>query len=113
MFNYEIPTVSGHPFTERVTVLGVTYSLYFCWNWVSKCWVLDLWDQTGTVPILRGIPIVTGCDLLEQFAYLSAAPVAVGRSILTAMTIGPGVPPDDVPTFTNLGKEGHLFISTP
>jgi hypothetical protein len=29
------------------------------------------------------------------------------------MSIGPEVSPDTVPTFSNLGEDGHLYLTTP
>jgi len=105
----EIPTEAGHPFTERVSWLGVEYTLRFQWNPVSDCWVLDIWDSGNETPILTGMALVTGCDVLGQFAYL---PVAV-NAIITVMGVGPFQSPDAVPTFTNLGSDGRVYLLTP
>jgi hypothetical protein len=55
------------------------------------------------------MPLVTGSDLLEQFGYIPLG----ANTIFTVMTTGPDKSPDTVPTFTNLGGEGHLYVSTP
>jgi hypothetical protein len=107
--NIEIPTQSGAPFTERITLQDVVYTLDFHWNTVAKVWNLDFYDDTGQTPILRGVALVTGCDLLEQFAYLPLG----ARLILTTMTIGPGISPDTVPGFYNLGTDGRLYATMP
>lgn len=105
--NLEIPTQGGRPFTEQVELLGIVYTLKFNWNKRSKCWVLDVFTETDQFKILCGIPLVTGADLLEQFLY-----IPIGRhGFMTAMTFGPGLPADDVPTFFNLGTDGHLYYS--
>lgn len=107
--NAEIPTEAGRPFTERVGLSnGITYTLRFYWNSVAQCWHVDFSD-TGGLPILMGVPLVTGVDLLEQYGYMPLG----ARQILTAMTIGPDLSPDTVPTFTNLGIEGHLYVTSP
>lgn len=105
----EVPTQSGRPFTERVSILGVTYTLIFNWNAVTQCWMVDFYNEAGDAEILVGVPLVTGCDLLEQFGYMPLAATA----IYTAMSIGPGISPDTVPTFTNFGTDGHLYLTTP
>lgn len=105
--NLEIPTEPGRPFIERVTLRNATYTLKFNWNKRAKCWVLDIFDELAQYKILCGIPLVTGSDLLEQFLYIPIG--AVG--FLTALTFGPGIPPDNVPTFFNLGADGHLYYS--
>jgi hypothetical protein len=110
MRNYfEIPTRPGIPFKERVTLQNVTYSFSFKWNTVSLAWVLDVYDETGVIPIVSGIPIVTGADLLEQFPYLDFG----AHAVLMALTIAVGASPDEVPTFENLGVDGHLYYVTP
>jgi hypothetical protein len=106
---FEIPTQPGRPFRERVTLQNVTYLFSFSWNTVSKNWVLDVYNDTGTAAIVRGIPLVTGADLLEQFSYLDFG----AHAVLMALTIAVGVSPDEVPTFENLGIDGHLYYVTP
>jgi hypothetical protein len=104
--NLEIPTQPGRPFREEVALFDVTYTFKFNWNKRSKCWILDIFTDTG-LKVLCGVPLVTGSDLLEQFLYLP-----IGRyGILTALTFGPGIPPDNNPTFFNLGIDGHLYYS--
>ncbi len=56
-------------------------------------WVLDISDQSGT-PILQGIPLVTGADLLAQYGYYN-----FGGGLWVSTTNNP----DAVPTFDNLG----------
>lgn len=107
--HYEVPTMPGRPFSERFTIGNTTHSLYFCWNWVAQCWVVDIFNEAATTALIRGVPLVTGCDLLEQFGYLEVGT----KSILTVMCIGPDVSPDTIPTFTNLGTDGHVFITVP
>lgn len=105
--NLEIPTQGGRPFIEEVTIRGVTYTFRFNWNKRAECWVMDIFNDTAEFKILCGIPLVTGADLLEQFLYIE-----LGKAgFLTALTFGPGIPPDQVPTFFNLGIDGHLYYS--
>lgn len=92
-----------------MTLQGVTYTLWFNWNHVTQNWTVDFYDETGAGEVLLGVPLVTGADLLEQYGYLPLGAFA----ILTAITIGPGVSPDTVPSFTNLGSDGHLYVTTP
>jgi hypothetical protein len=70
---------------------------------------LDVTNFSNRVLLLSGIPLVTGADLLGQFGYM---PIG-SRTILTAMTMLAGVPADAVPTFANLGIDGHLYITNP
>lgn len=106
----EIPTGPGEPFSERIAWTdGVTYTLRFNWNTRANCWTVEFWNVGNTVKVVCGVPLVTGCDLLEQFAYLGLG----ANTILTVMAIGPALSPDTVPTFYNLGIDGHLYMTTP
>ena len=105
----EIPTRPGRPFKQRTDVLGVTYTFHFRFNVVSNTWIMEVWDDGDVNKVLCGIPLVTGCDLLGQYMYL---PIGA-NAIMTVMTIGPGISPDTVPSFYNLGVDGHLFLLTP
>jgi hypothetical protein len=87
----------------------VTYTLAFRWNTVSRVWMLDIYDEDMTAALIRGIALVTGCDLLEQFAYMTLG----ATLMLTVMTIGPGVSPDNIPDFNDLGVDGHLYATMP
>jgi len=104
----EIPTLSGQPFSENVTWDGVAYALQFHYNSSIQAWMLDIFDTTGT-PLLVGLALVTGCDVLEQFGYLPLG----AHTAITVMTIGPGISPDTVPNFTNLGTDGHVYLVMP
>lgn len=73
------------------------------WCKPAACWVADIADINGN-PIVSGIPLVTGADLLEQFGYLR-----LGGQLLAQTDHDT----DAVPTFTNLGKEGHMYFLSP
>jgi hypothetical protein len=105
----EIPTLSGRPFSEIVTWQGASYTLHFKWNRMAQYWLLDIWDGLNAAPILSGLAVVTGCDVLEQFAYLPLA----AHTIITVMTIGPANSPDQIPNFTNLGGDGRVYLVLP
>ena len=65
-------------------------------------WVLDILDAANN-PLVTGIPLVTGTDLLAQFQYLNFK----GKLVVQTLTS-----PDDVPTFDNLGDTAKLFWVT-
>lgn len=85
------------------TLNGVTYNLSVIWNVQASCWVLNIAD-TNQVPILSGIPLVTGANLLEQYAYMNFG------GALYAITDSDLASP---PTYSNLGITGHLIFVTP
>lgn len=63
----EIPLQNGNPNFEFKTELsGVTYTFHFRYNTRSACWVMDLSTAVGD-PILTGIAVRLGIDLLSQF----------------------------------------------
>lgn len=63
----------------------------------------DISDSGGN-PVLSGISVVTGADLLEQYAYLR-----FGGQLLAQTAHDP----DAVPTFDNLGGDGKVFFLSP
>lgn len=103
----EIPLTANENQRLQVTLNGATYTMVARWNGVSKCWILDIYDAAGTAPILRGVPLITGADLLAQYAYLELG------GMLIALTIAVGHPPEEVPTFENMGIDGYLYYVTP
>lgn len=98
---YEIP-LSAEPQTFNIPIGGTTYGFNVQWNIANASWVIDISDASGN-PIVSGIPMVTGVDLLEQFGYLGF------QFQLVAQTDNS---PDTVPTFDNLGTTGHLYAVT-
>lgn len=61
-------------------------------------WMMDISDSLGN-PLLAGVPLVTGADLLAQYAYLG-----IGGTIYVITDGDPSAPP----TFQNLGVNSHL-----
>lgn len=95
---YEIP-LSPQPQMFGIAIAGTTYTLTATWNWVNASWIINIADSSGN-PILSGIPMVTGADLLEQFGYLN-----FGFQLIAQTDNAPDV----VPTFADLGTTGHLY----
>ncbi|WP_074550758.1 hypothetical protein [Dyella sp. AtDHG13] len=102
MATYEIP-LSGQAQSFQTTIANVTYTLTLIWRDAASEWVLDIADANGN-PLVQGIPLVTGCDLLAQYGY-----VGFGFQLWVA-TDGD---PDAVPTYDNLGTQSHLYAVTP
>lgn len=86
-----------------VSLAGIVYTLTLFWrNAVAGGgWLLDIGDASNN-PIVRGIPLVTGADLLAQYEYLG-----IGVQLFV-QTNGD---PNAVPTFTNLGSQANLFFT--
>jgi predicted Zn-dependent protease with MMP-like domain len=99
MANFEIP-LTPNPQRFNITLSGVQYRLAVVWrNAEQGGWVLDIADVNGN-PIIQGIPLVTGANLLEQYDYLGLG------GVLWCQTTDN---PDAVPTFDNLGVGSHLY----
>lgn len=96
---YEVP-LSAKPQAFTIALGGTAYALVLRWNVAGQYWVLDVMTA-ARAPLVLGIPVVTGLDLLGQFRHLGFA------GALVAQTDGD---PDAVPTFANLGTQGRLFF---
>lgn len=67
-------------------------------------WFMDIFDANNN-PLVCGVPLVTGADLLGQYAYLN-----FGAMVLV---YSDGFP-ENPPTFSNLGVGSHvLWITEP
>ena len=98
---FEIP-LSPQAQTFDVSLANLDYNMRVTWNPISVCWVLDIADTNG-VPLVQGIPLITGADLLAQYTYL-------GISGGLIVTVDDGI---GVPTFQGLGDSGHLYFVVP
>lgn len=98
---YEIPLA---PAPERFAVTlpdGSELRMSIVWrNRGGAGWVLDLATSDGT-PLVSGIPLVTGCDLLGQFKHIG---IPGGLVVVSS-----GAVPDDEPTFLGLGTDQRLY----
>lgn len=103
MATFEIP-LSPQPQTFAITLAGRSLALTVMWRDVDQGgWVLDIADGAG-VPLLRGVPLVTGADLLAQYAYLGLG---------GALYVQTDFDVDAVPAWENLGTTSHLYFVTP
>lgn len=100
---YEIP-LTPTPQSFGINLSGINYRVTFVWMEAPfGGWVMNIADSAGA-PIVNGIPLVTGTDLLEQYAYLG---FTGGLAVQTDHD------PDTPPTFVNLGITSHLFYVVP
>ena len=87
--------------TFTITLAGTAYQMTLIWR--NACgWVLDIADISGN-PIVRGIVLVTGCDLLGPYTDLD-----FGGQLFVQTDGGVDAPP----TYTNLGIASHLYWLT-
>jgi hypothetical protein len=96
---FEIPLVSI-PQKFRITIAGTAYQFEVWWCWPVECWMANLILADTNTQLLMGFPLVTGADLLQQYAYLGIPGqliVQTDSDVLAA------------PTFANLGSLAHLY----
>lgn len=84
-----------------VTIAGIQYIFTLQYRNVAEGgWILDIADGNG-VPIINGIPMVTGADLLAQYKHLG---------IPGALWVQNDADWTAVPTFTDLGTTTNLYF---
>lgn len=96
---FQIP-LQPNPQILQVILAGVPYQLTVKWNDANQAWTLDIADVNRN-PIISGIPIVTGRDLLAPYGYLN-----FGGQLIAQTTNDT----DAVPTLANLGSTGNLYF---
>lgn len=98
---WEIP-LQAMPQSLYITLGGVSYFLTVHWNAYANTWVLDIANE-NQAPIASGLPLITGVNLLAQYAYLQIGGMLVVQTDQT---------PYALPTATNLGTDSHLYFIT-
>jgi hypothetical protein len=76
-----------------VQLAGVFYNLTFTYR---NGWFMDIAD-VNKVPLISGIAMVTGADLLAQYAYIGIG----GMLVLSG---------DNAPGFADLGANSQLYF---
>lgn len=102
MITYEIP-LSPNPQVFGIVLSGTSYRMTFVYRDAPGAgWVMDIADANDN-PLVCGIPLVTGIDLLSQYRYLG---------FVGGLVVDSDGNPDDVPTYDNLGITSHLWYIT-
>ncbi|MBB3811466.1 phage baseplate plug family protein [Pseudochelatococcus contaminans] len=100
---FEIPLIAA-PQTFIVSLSGVEYRFRLTYADAPEGgWLLDILDNKSNVgtPLVRGIPLVTGADLLAPYRHLG-----IGGGLIVASDADM----DAVPTFQNLGSASKLYF---
>lgn len=105
MTSFPIP-LTGYPEAFSIALNGTNYKLTVQYrdNDLGG-WFLDIADSNGA-PIVSGIAMITGANLLEQYGYLG---IAGGAGLYLVNSAGG----DAAPTFSNLGTDAQLVMVTP
>lgn len=98
---YEVP-LTAEPQRFTIALGGTTYRVDLLWRDPAPGWVIDIADSSGT-PLVQGVPLVTGANLLEQYGHLG---FTGGLHVQTDNDA------DAVPTLGNLGTTSHLYFAT-
>ncbi|MDR8026974.1 hypothetical protein KPA93_27545 [Burkholderia cenocepacia] len=101
MTTFEVP-LSSDGQTFKVSLDGAIYQLTVQWRNAIGQWLLDIADANGD-PLVNGIPLVTGCNLVEQYRYLG---------FNGGLWVQGADDPDDLPGYADLGSSSHLFWVT-
>lgn len=100
----EIPLAPGTAQAFSVVLAGRGYVFTLRYREIGGAgWVLGISDTDGNI-LVDGLPLTTGRNLLEQFAYLDIGGALV---VLTDGDL------HAAPTFENLGRESHLYFVAP
>jgi hypothetical protein len=85
-----------------IELVKTVYNCTVTWNSFGGAWILDIATAQNT-PLVTGIPIVTGCDLLKQFPEFDFGGKLVAQTDFDQYAI---------PTYDNLGIAGKLYFIT-
>ena len=96
---YTVPTQPTNQ-TFSVMMAGVQRQLTVRWNQMNAAWHLDLADTLGN-PVLTGLPLITGTDLLAPFKYMNFGGQLIAQTANDATA---------VPTLANLGSGANLYF---
>jgi hypothetical protein len=98
MTAYEIP-LAPQAQSFSVSLANVTYQLLVKWCGPASSYTLDISDQGGA-PIVTGLPLVTGRNLLEPFGNLGLGGALYVQSDGDTWA---------VPQYADLGVTGRLY----
>ena len=95
----EIP-LSPENQSFSISLAGQSFQIAVTWR--AAFWCLDIMDSSGG-DLIKGVPLITGADLLAQYDYLG-----LGFSLY----VGCDNPANENPTETDLGINSHLYAVT-
>ena len=90
------------PENQQFSISLAGQSLQMAVTWRAVFWCLDVMDSSGA-DLIKGIPLITGADLLAQYGYMG-----LGFKLVVVCDDST----QDYPTKTDLGGRSHLLVST-
>lgn len=64
-----LPIADDSAFRYVIPLDGTSYSLRFRWNDYDQSWYFNVYSADLTTPLVTGIRLVYGIDLLQQFQH--------------------------------------------
>lgn len=95
----EIPLTADNQ-TFSISLAGSDYRMQILWR--ESFWCLDINDASNS-PVICGIPLLTGYDLLKQYAWLD-----LGFELHVLCDVSG----QENPTQTDMGTLSHLYVVT-
>ena len=96
---FQIPLTNQNQ-RVQTSLLGITYILIVRWNALAGLWYLDI-NDVNNKPILNGLPMTAGVDLLKQFKHLGIGGYLVAQNVNA---------PNEPIAYTGLGVTGFLLF---
>jgi len=81
-------------FAITIGTTSYTLSLFLAYNTVAGYWTMTISDAKTSTVLLSSIPLLTGCNLLKQYAYME-----LGEAYIVNIDNNS----NDSPNNTNLG----------
>jgi uncharacterized protein DUF6983 len=98
----QLPLTTDCPQSFKTQLGNTTYQFNLIWNDRSSVWMMDIINPITQAPIVSGIALVLGADLLEPYA------LEIGALVLVDET-GTG----SEATLTSLGASVSLYWVSP
>lgn len=70
------------------------------WNDAASVWMLDIFDDISSMPLVLSVPLIPGEDLLGQYGH-----VGIPGQLRVLVDAAPFAAPD----LANLGSAGNLY----
>ena len=96
---FRIP-LTNEPQKFNITLDEIEYTMICRYNPEMPNWTICMIDAITQVPIFTCLPLVTGVDLLSQFAF-----TGIKGSMIVYTDGNAGA----IPTLENLGQESNLY----
>lgn len=98
----EVIEIPLYPDSQEFSIILVDVTYQISITWRDPYWIMDMANNSGS-QVVKGVPLVTGADLLAQYSYLG-----FGFKLVVVCDDAD----QDYPTQTDLGTGSHLLVVT-